>query len=91
LTTIRLKISAGDDKVSVEISAIALGGMNQAQTRLEGTANRLAKAADPAAADTVDLSAEMVALMEARNAFAVNAKVAATGDELQKSVIDLLA
>jgi len=75
----------------VEISAIALGGMHEAESRLEGAANRLARLADPAAADTVELSAEMVALMEARNAFAVNARVAATGDEVQKSVIDLLA
>lgn len=63
--------------------------MAKAEARLETTAKRLARAADPA--DTVDLSAEMVALMESRNAFAVNVKVLEAASRMQQSVIDLLA
>ncbi len=72
----------------MDIAAIALGGMNEAQGRVESAARRLASAAEPT--DTVDLSAEMVALMEARNAFTTNARVLETADEIQKNVIDIL-
>ena len=72
----------------MEISAIALSGMNQAQTRLEGVAKRLARVSD--SADTIDLSTEMVALLEARNAYATNAKVLKTADEMHGSLLDVL-
>jgi flagellar basal body rod protein FlgG len=58
----------------MQISAIALAGMNTAQARLEHTATRIAHVSEPE--DRVDLSAEMVALMESRDDFAANAKVA---------------
>ncbi len=64
----------------MEIYAIALGGMIQAQARLETTAKRLAQVAEPT--DTIDLSAEMLALLEARNAFATNAQLLKTADGL---------
>ena len=73
----------------MEISAAALSGMHRAEARLEATAQRLARVSDPA--DTVDLSAEMVALLEARNDFAVNAKVLKTGDEIERVLLDVLA
>lgn len=72
----------------MQVSAIALGGMEQAAARLDRTATRLAKVADPT--DTVDLSAEMVALMQARNDFAVNAKVLKTADEMSKTLVEML-
>ena len=73
----------------MEISAIALAGMNAAQTRMENTATRLAHVSEPE--DRVDLSTEVVALMESRNDFAVNAKVFKTGDQMQQSVLDMLS
>jgi flagellar hook protein FlgE len=73
----------------MEISAVALQGLERAQERLAATAQRLARAADPA--DTVDLAAETVALLESRHAFAVNARVLKTADQMQQSLIDLLA
>ena len=73
----------------MQISGIALEGMHQAQSRVENTAQWLARAADPA--DRTDLSAEMVALIEARNAFGANANVAKTADRMERRAIDLLA
>jgi flagellar hook protein FlgE len=71
------------------IFGVALGGMAGAEARLETTAKRLAGVADPA--DTVDLSAEMVALMESRNTFAANANVLKTADEMERKALDVLA
>jgi len=69
---------------------IALGGMEKAQGSLEKAAARIAKAADPAG-DMVDLSTEMVSLMDARNQFQTNARVIHTGDDMQKTLLNLLA
>lgn len=49
--------------------------MAQAEARLETAAKRLARVGDPA--DTIDLSTEIVALMESRNAFAIDIKALA--------------
>jgi flagellar basal body rod protein FlgC len=73
----------------MEISAIALAGMNAAQTRMEHTATRLAHVSEPE--DRIDLSTEVVALMESRNDFAVNAKVFKTADQMQQNVLDILS
>jgi hypothetical protein len=76
----------------MELSAIALRGMEQAQGRVEDSAARLARtgAADYGG-DTVDLSSEVVQLLAARNDFAANARVAETAGEMERKVIDLLA
>jgi len=74
---------------------VALEGLNQAETVLEGAAGKLARlplvleAAAPE--DVVNLSAEMVALIEARNLFQINARVIRTADELSRSLLDVLA
>jgi flagellar hook protein FlgE len=75
------------DKTYMQISAIALGGMNQAQNQLENTARRLSRVADPTS--NVDLPTEMVSLMQSRNDFATNAKVATTADQIEKTTIDM--
>jgi len=41
--------------------------------------------------DTVDLSADMVNLLQARNDFAANTKVVHVADEIQQSTINILA
>jgi hypothetical protein len=76
------------DKLPMQISAIALNGMEAAQSRLERTATQLAAAPDRT--DQVDLSAAAVALIQSRNDFAVNAKVEKTSVEMEKSLIDVL-
>ena len=69
-------------------------GMHRAEDGLNAAADRLAKmpaaAADAASADQVDLSAQMVALMESRNNFAANVKVVHAGDEMTRATLDLL-
>ena len=75
------------DKHYMDVSAIALSGMTRAQDRLDSTARRLAS--DPV--DTLDLSAEMLALIEARNQFAANAQVAETGDRMERAALNIMA
>jgi hypothetical protein len=77
----------------VDISAIAVQGLDQAQAQLETAATRLASAGvspDGSNLDTVDLSAGIVALMSAKNNFLVNATVLKTANEIQKTAIDLM-
>jgi flagellar hook-associated protein FlgK len=67
-----------------------LQGMQTAMDRVNLAARQIAQSADPNAGDTVDLSTEAVALLEARNAFTANVKVAKTVDEMNRSLIDML-
>jgi len=73
---------------------VALEGLNQAEAVLERTAARLARLPltleQPAPQDCVDLSAEMVALLEARNLFQVNTRVLRTADEMSRGLLDVL-
>lgn len=64
-----------------------LSGMLQAETAVNQIATRVAQPAS----DTVDLSAEMVAMMVAKNSFAVDAKLAQTEDQMTQSALSLLA
>ena len=66
--------------------SVPLAGLDRAESSLNQTASRLARGP----ADTVDLSAEMIALIEARNDFLTNAKVIQTEEEMTKSVLNLL-
>ena len=78
----------------MDISAIALQGLEQAQVQLQTAATRLAGAglsSDGFNLDSVDLSAGIVALMSAKNNFSVNASVLKTADEIQKTAINLMA
>jgi flagellar hook protein FlgE len=72
---------------------VALEGLNRAETVLEGAAGRLARLplVLEAPEDVVNLSAEMVALIEARNLFQINARVIRTADEMSRSLLDVLA
>jgi hypothetical protein len=60
--------------------------MTAARDRFEHTAARIAQPQQ----DSVDLSTEAVALVEARNAFALNARVAHAGDEMEKNALDII-
>jgi len=82
------------DRREMDLSAIALQGMEQAQVHLENASTRLAGAgASPGGAnlDIVDLSAEMVALMSAKTDFSINLTVLKTVNQIQKDAIDLMA
>ena len=61
--------------------------MVAARERFERAAARAARPEQ----DSVDLSAEAVALLEARNAFALNARVARAAGEMERDALDILA
>lgn len=75
----------------------ALGGMEKAQSTLDQVAGRIARGTGSAVdstspnGDTVDLSSQMVALLQARNDYKTNAAVVRTADQMQKTLLDLLA
>ncbi|HVM92756.1 MAG TPA: hypothetical protein VMT67_08100 [Terriglobales bacterium] len=79
----------------MDISAIALQGLQQADAQLQTAAVQIASASavtpDGTGIDTVTLSAEMVALMSAKNQVAINAEVMKTADELQQTTLDVMA
>ena len=71
--------------------SIPLAGMQQAESSLNQTASRIARSGVTPAGDNVDLSAEMIAMIEAKNSFAANTKVAQTEDQVMQSVLNILA
>ena len=79
----------------MDLSAIALQGLQQADSQLNQAATRIASfgatSPDSTSLDTVNLSAEMVALMSAQDLASVNLKTLQTADEIQKSLIDIMA
>ncbi len=77
----------------MDISAIALQGLEQASTQLDAAAAGIAGAASPdgATLDLVTLSEEAVALMSAKTALSANLSTLNTADQIQKSTIDMMA
>jgi flagellar hook protein FlgE len=79
----------------MDISAIAIQGLNQADAQLQQAATAIAGSGTQSAAgsnlDTVDLATEMVALLSARTLFAANRATLSVASEIQKSTIDLKA
>lgn len=78
----------------MDISAIALQGLEQANVQLNNAAANLASAAalspDGSNVDTVDISAEVVALLSAKNQFSVAAATVKVANEVQKNTVDLI-
>jgi flagellar hook protein FlgE len=75
----------------MEIFAIALQGLQQALGQLDKSAGRIARFPAQAPSDEVSLSDEMVSLLQARQDFEANLRVAKTADELQRQTLDMLA
>lgn len=79
--------------MQMDIPAIALQGLDQASAQLDAAAAQIASAGpafpDQANLDTVDLSAQMVALTSAQTLFAANLATLKTADQMQRSLIDL--
>ena len=79
----------------MDLSAIALQGLQQADAQLNAAASKIASfeasSPDGAGLDSVDLSAEVVALMSARNQSEANLATLHTASEILKNVIDLMA
>ena len=75
----------------MQITAIALEGMERAQARVDLAAARLSKVADPEAnQDLVDLSQDTVALMAARNDFSLQTKVMRTAQEMEGGLLSVI-
>lgn len=71
------------------VTAIALEAMLRDQGRVDLTAARLARIADPQTGeDSVDLSREMVAVLAARTDFELQTKVVRTAEEMQDTLLD---
>lgn len=68
-----------------------LAGMNAASESLNRTAAKIASIGGSPAGDSVDLGAEAVAMIEARNDFAANAQAARTADEMTRALLNILA
>lgn len=75
----------------------ALDGMHRAQTQITRTSHRLAqwsigelnKTDGSPEADRVDLSDEMVSLINNRNTFEANVKSARTADEMARAALSM--
>jgi hypothetical protein len=72
-----------------------LAGIEQAADRFDAAARRIALSASdavnsPAGVDSVDLSAQMLELIQARNAFAANVRVAHVVDDMNRVALDQL-
>jgi flagellar hook protein FlgE len=79
----------------MDISAIALQGLQQADAQLNQAALQVASygSSSPSGAnlDTVDLSAAMVSLMSAKIDFQANLKVMQTAEQVQQNLLDVTA
>lgn len=79
----------------MDISSIAIQGLDQASAQLDAAAANIATAGagppDGATLDTVDLCTQIVPLISAQTLFAANLATLKTTDQMQKSLIDITA
>jgi hypothetical protein len=77
----------------MDIAAIALQGLQQADAQLNQAAATIAASAssDSSGSDPVSLSAELVALLSAKNNFAVNLASLKVAESVQKQALDVTA
>jgi flagellar hook protein FlgE len=68
--------------------SVPLAGLDGAASSVNRTASKVAKVSEPG--DSVDLSTEMVSLIQARNSFDTNTKVIQTEDEMTKSLLNIV-
>lgn len=72
----------------MNVLAVALDSIDRATAHFNSVAARVAKLPDPQ--DNVDLSVEMVNLMQTRNDFQASAAVVRTADQLSRSLLDVV-
>jgi hypothetical protein len=78
----------------VELSGIALQGLQTAETRFAKAAGRVGSPASlvpGTPADSADLSQNAVELLDSANQYSLNLAVMKTADDIQRRTIDLLA
>ena len=69
----------------------ALQGMQNAESSFDSAARRISQEPAPQPQDTASLSDNAVALMQSRNSFEANTKVAHVADQMTKATLNLLA
>jgi hypothetical protein len=82
------------DKFAMDILSIAQQGLSRAQGELEKSAQRIAGAALPQSQppeDSLNLSDQMVSLLQAKTDFEASVKLAHVGAELSGKTLNLLA
>ena len=82
------------DERNMEILAVALQGLNSAESKLDQTAVRISQATAPqngSSGGTIDLAQEMVNLTSAKQEYLVSLKALQAGADLAKHTIDILA
>lgn len=69
---------------------IPLSGLSRAEGSLLQTARRIASIGGSPEGDTVDLSAEAVAMIEAKNAYQANLQVLRSSDEMTGMLLNVM-
>ncbi len=76
----------------MNVLSVAWDNISRATATLDNVAARIATLSDPEiGGDTVDLSSQMVQLMEARSMVDVNIAVLKTANEMSRNLVDLIA
>jgi flagellar basal body rod protein FlgG len=83
-------IAVATDKRDMMDFSIPLAGLNRAESSLNQTAAKIARPTSSDPGDSVDLSSEMVSLIQARQGFGMNTKSLETEDDLTKSLLNLI-
>lgn len=73
--------------MAISSISIAAGGMQRASQQLETSASRIARFG----AEDVDITSEMVKVIEARHDFKANAKVVEAARDMSRALLDILA
>ena len=76
----------------MDLSSIALQGLQQADAQLEAAVANLASVGANSLGpnlDTVDLASQIVALNSAQDSFTVNLEALKTADQIQQSLLNL--
>jgi hypothetical protein len=79
--------------LGMQITAIALQGLNQAQSQVEQAGRQLASIGaetDPGSSDAVSLSDAAVSLISGKNQFATALKLVQAADEMERQTINLM-
>ena len=79
------------DKNGMIVLDTALQGMQDAETSFDSAARRISQEPPPLPQDTTSLSDNAVALLQSRNGFEANTKVAHVADRMTKTTLDMLA
>lgn len=66
-----------------------LAGLERAAASVNQTSAKIAKSGFGGSGDSVDLSTEMVSLIQAQNDFKANTKVIQTEDDMNKSLLNI--